>query len=185
MTSPETIARVGIAGWVGESGDVWDTAPVAVLGTIGDDLYLVEIDEGNRERLLVQLVERYARDGLAPRVDIALFGAAGGFFASSLSTFDAWPKSPAELPANVFIDAHHQAAFTQPDDGIVMTVRHALRPDRPPKRCFRFEASKYEDAMRDLTLASRRLRDDLLALARERAPHEVEALRAALALWPA
>jgi hypothetical protein len=178
---PEEVARVALAGWVGESGDVWDTAPALVLGTIGDDLYLVEIDESNRERVLVELIDRHAVGDPSLRIELAFFGAAGGFFASSLDFLDAWPKSSADVPADVFVDDRHRAAFTKAGDDIVVSVRHALRPsDAPPKRRFRFHPSKYEEAMRDLARESRRLRDDLIAVAQQRAPHKVGSLQEAL-----
>ena len=64
-------------------------------------------------------------------------------------------------------------------------VRHALRPsDRPPSRRFRFHSSEYQKVMSDLVRESRRLRDDLIAVAQQRAPEKVESLRAALGSWP-
>jgi hypothetical protein len=197
----ERIARVGLAGWVGERADQWDAPPV--LGIIGDDLYLVEIDAGNRERVLLQLIDRYEAPprsaGAAPlalslfegddrslRIEVVFFGDAGGFFASSMNFLELWPKSPAGIPAEVFVDNHHRAAFTKSGDDIVVSVRHALRPSAgPPKRLLRFLPEKYEAAMSELARESRRLRDDLIAIAQERAPQKVESLQEGFRNWPA
>ena len=128
----EEVARVGLAGWVGESDDYWETPPV-FLGMDGDDLYLVEIDGSNRERVLLELIDRYEVDDRSLRIDIVFFGDAGGVFASSMNFLEHWPKSPADVPADVFVDDHYKAAFTKSGDEIVVSVRHALRPseDRP------------------------------------------------------
>lgn len=180
----EGIARVGLARWVGESECRSDSAPI--LGMIGDDLYLVEIDASKREPVLRELIDTYNVDDRSLRIEIAFFGDAGGFFASSMNFFDLWPKSCADVPADVFIDNHYRAAFTQSGDDIVMKVRHALRPSAgPPKRHFRFLPNKYEEVMADITRESRRLRDDLIALAQERAPEKTASLQEALARWPA
>jgi hypothetical protein len=180
----EGVARVGLAGWVGESEDYWDTR--LVLGIIGDDLYLVEIDGSNRERFLVDLIDDYHVDDRSLRIEIVFFGDAGGFFASPMNFLEHWPKSPADVPAEVFVDERYKAAFTKAGDDIIMSVRHALRrSDGPPKRRFRFHPNKYEEAMSDLARESRRLRDDLLAVAQQRAPQKVESLREAFRLWPA
>ena len=184
QTEPEGIARVGIAAWVGESDDCWDPPPV--LGVVGD-LYLVEIAGGTRERILEELVDTYeAADGRLG-IEIAFFGDAGGFFASSLSFLEHWPKSHADVPADVFIDTHHRAALTltKTGDEIAISVRHALRPiDAPPKRRFRFRSSEYEAAMSELARESRRLRDDLMAVAQQRAPDKIGSLRGAFESWP-
>jgi hypothetical protein len=172
---PEGVARVGLAGWIGESGDLWESP--TVLGTIGDQLYLVEIDGGNRERVLVELIDHYEVDNGGLRVDIVLFGDAGSVFASSLSFLGLWPKSSADVPADVFVDDHYKAAFTKAGEEIIVGVRHALRPkDGPPRRQFRFRPNQYEQAVSDLARESRRLRDDLIALAQQRAPQKVESL---------
>jgi hypothetical protein len=180
----EEVARVGLAGWVGESDDHWDTTPV--LGMIGDELYLVEIDGSNRERFLLELIDRYAIDDRSLRIEIVFFGDAGGFFASSINFLELWPKSPANVPADFFIDNYYKVAFTRAGDEIVMTVRHALRPSAgPPKRRFRFDPNKYQEAMSGLAEESRRLRDDLIAVAQQRAPEKVESLQTACQHWPA
>ncbi|MFI5307346.1 MAG: hypothetical protein ACHQ53_08340, partial [Polyangiales bacterium] len=173
---PEAVARVGLACWVGESERRWDTP--AVLGMIGDELYLVEIDGHNRELVLLDIIDKYDGGDRGLRIEIAFFGDAGGFFASSMDFLEHWPKSPADVPADVFIDNHHKAAFTRSGDDIVMSVRHALRSaEGPPRRRFRFRPHEYEKAMSDLARESRRLRDDLLAAAQESAPQKIESLR--------
>jgi hypothetical protein len=180
----EAVARVGLAGWVGESKDYWDTPPV--LGSIGDELYLVEIDGSNRERILVELVDRYEVDDRSLRIEIVFFGDAGGFFASSMDFLALWPKSAADVPADVFVDNNYKAAFTKAGDEITMSVRHALRPSGgPPKRHLRFRPNEYAAAMCDLARESRRLRDDVIAVAVQRAPQKVESLRDACKAWPA
>jgi hypothetical protein len=180
----EEIARVGIAGWIGESDDVWGMPPV--LGTIGDDLYLVEIEESNRERMILELIDHCDVDDRGLRVEIVFFGDAGGFFASSMNFLEHWPRSPADVPAEVFIDNHYTATFTKADDEITISVRHALRPGGgPPKRRFRFRSTKYEEAMSDLARESRRLRDDLIAVAQQRAPEKLETLQQVFKQWPA
>lgn len=180
----EEVARVGLASWVGESDDHWDTRPV--LGMIGDELYLVEIDGSNRERVLLELIDHYEVADRSLRIEIVFFGNAGGFFASSMNFLELWPKSAADVPADVFVDNHYKAAFTKAGDEVVMSVRHALRPsDGPPKRRFRFRPNKYQEAMSDLARESRRLRDDLIAVAQQRAPEKVESLQEAFKHWPA
>lgn len=179
----EEVARVGIAAWVGESGDAdpWDTPPV--LGVLGDDLYLVEIDASNRERVVQELIDRHELDARSLRIELVFFGSAGGFFASSVSYLELWPKSPADVPAEVFIDDRYEATFTMAGDDVVVSVRHALRrSDGPPRRRLRFRPSTYREAMSDLARESRRLRDDLIAVAQERAPEKVESLVRALDL---
>lgn len=179
----EEIVRVGLAGWIGESDDVWDTP--SVLGTIGDELYLVEIEEGNRERVLLELIDHCELDDRGLRIEILFFGNAGGFFASSINFLEQWPRSPENFPAEIFIDDRYKATFTRADDEIVMSVRHALRPsDGPPRRRFRFRSSKYEEAMSDLAREARRLRDDLIAIAQQRAPEKVESLQQVFKHWP-
>jgi hypothetical protein len=181
MSVAEAVARVGLACWVADRTDVWDTPP-AVLGTIGDDLYLVEIDANNRERIVSELIDRYEAESRTLRIELAFFGGAGGFFASSMHRLAGWPKSPSDVPADIFVDDHYRAAFTHEGGEILVTVRHALRPSGgPPKRRFRFDPNQYQDAMLDLARESRRLRDDLIAKAQQLAPHKVESLRAALA----
>jgi hypothetical protein len=181
----EEVARVGLAGWVRESDDYWETPPV-FLGMNGDDLYLVEIDGSNREGVLLELIERYDVVDRSLRIEIVLFGGAGGFFASSMEFLEHWPKSPADVPADVFIDNHHKAAFTKAGDDIVMSVRHALRPSGgPPRRQLRFAPNKYQEAMADLARESRLLRDDLIAVAQQRAPEKVESLQETFKRWPA
>jgi hypothetical protein len=180
----ERVARVGLACWVGESEDPWDTRPV--LGMIGDELYLIEIDGNNRELVLLDIIDKYKVEDRSLRIEMVFFGDAGGFFASSMNFFELWPKSPADVPADVFVDDRYKAAFTKSGDEIVISVRHALRPsDGPPKRRLRFRPNKYEEAMSDLARESRRLRDDLLAVAQERAPQKVESLQEAFKHWPA
>jgi hypothetical protein len=179
----EAVARVGLAGWVGESDQLWDTPPI--LGIIGE-LYLIEIDESSRERVLLNVVDSYEVDERSLRIEIVFFGDAGGFFASSLNFLELWPKSPADVPAEVFVDNHYKAAFARAGDEITMTVRHALRPsDGPPRRRFRFRPHEYEEAMAHLARESRRLRDDAIASAQQRAPQKVESLREAFKRWPA
>ena len=107
-----------------------------ILGMIGDDLYLVEIDGNSREHVLLELVDRYEVDERSLRIEIVFFGDAGGVFASSMHFLEHWPKSPADVPADVFVDNHCKAAFTKAGDEVFMSVRHALRPsDGPPRRC--------------------------------------------------
>jgi len=174
----EEIARVGLATWVGERADLWETQPV--LGVFGDALYLIEIDESNRERLLLELVDKFDAHDRRLGIEIALFGSAGGFFASPVHFLERWPKSTADLPADVFVDAHYKAAFTELDGEIVMSVRHLLRPAHaPPKRRFRFRPHVYQDAISDLARESGRLLEDLIAVAQERAPQKVEPLHEA------
>ena len=189
QTGPENVARVGIAVWVveseseNESDVLWEPPPV--LGVVGD-LCLVELDADNRERLLQELVDHYSVDEPSLRIEIALFGEAGGFFASSLSFLPHWPRSHAEVPAEVFIDPHHRAAFSAAGDDISFSVRHALRPGAgPPKRQFRFRSDQYATAISSLAQEARRLRDDLLAVARLRAPEKAASLRDAFDSWPA
>jgi hypothetical protein len=160
-----------------------DAAPV--LGIVGDGLYLVEIDESTRERVLLNLIDDCEVDEPGSlRIDLVFFGDAGGVFASSLDFLELWPKSAAELPTEVFVDDHYNAAFSPTDDGVVVTVRHARRPDGPPRRCLRFGAIQYEEAMTHLVRESRRLRAELLANAQQRAPHKLDALRESLERWP-
>jgi hypothetical protein len=154
------------------------------LGTIGDELYLVEIDGANRERVLGELIDRFEGDDRSLRIEIVFFGSAGGFFASSLTFLESWPKSLADLPADVFIDHHHRAAFARAGDEVVISVRHALRPsDGPAKRRFRFRPDEYRKAISDLARESRCIRDELIAIAQHRAPAKVDSLRAALERW--
>jgi hypothetical protein len=175
----EQVARVGLAGWVGESEDPWDEP--LVLGMTGDELYLVEIDASNRERVLEELIDRHEVGARSLGIEIVFFGDAGGFFASSLSFLELWPKSAAEIPAEVFVDDHYKAAFTQSGDEIVVSVRHARRPSGgPPRRRFRFRQDRFQEAMSELARESQRLGDDLIELAQERAPEKVESLREAL-----
>lgn len=179
----EEVARVGIAGWVSESHQVWESPP-PVLGTIGDELYLVEIDSHNRERVLGELIDRYEGDDRSLRIEIVFFGTAGGFFASSLSFLESWPKSPADVPADIFIDHHHRAAFSTTGDEVAISVRHALRPaNGPAKRQLRFRCDAYQKAISDLSRESRSIRDELITIAQRRAPAKVESLRAALERW--
>jgi hypothetical protein len=179
----ESVARVGLAGWVGEREYGLDAPPV--LGVMGGELQLVEIAGGNRELILRDLVEQYQVDDRSLGIEIAFFGDAGGFFASSMNFFERWPECPADMPAEVLVDDHHKAAFTKSGDEVVMTVRHARRPsDGPPRRRLRFRPNEYEQAMIDVARDSRRLRDDLIAVAKERAPQKLESLRAAMELWP-
>jgi hypothetical protein len=178
----EEVARVGLACWVGQSERDWD-APV--LGMIGDELYLVEIDGSNRERVLRDLMDMYEVDDRSLRIEIALFGDAGGFFSSPLSFLGLWPKSPADVPAEVFVDSYYKAVFTDAAGEIVMSVRHAMRPSGgPPKRRFRFRSNKYEGLMSDLTRQARSVRDDLIALAQQRAPDRVASLQEAFDAGP-
>ncbi len=180
----EGVARVGLAMWVGESQHRWDTE--TVLGTIGDELYLIEIDASNRERFVLDLVDNHGAGDGALRIEIVFFGDAGGVFASSLDFLELWPKSPADIPADVFVDDRYKAAFTRAGDEIIVSVRHALRPSGgPARRRFRFHPNAYEQAISDLRRESRRLRDEIIAIAQQRAPEHVEALRGAFARWPA
>jgi hypothetical protein len=179
----EEVARVGLAAWVGQSEHDGDASPV--LGMIGDELYLVEIDESSRERVLLQVMDMYELDDRSLRIEIALFGDAGGFFSSPLSFLGLWPKSPADIPAEVYIDSYYKAAFTDAAGDIVMSVRHAMRPgDGPPKRRFRFRANRYGELMSDLARQSRTVRDDLIALAQQRAPDRVASLQEAFDAGP-
>jgi hypothetical protein len=178
----EEVARVGLAGWIGTSVAGFDSLPL--LGTIGDDLYLVEIDESNRDRVLLGIIDDYkvANHELAdrsPRIEVVFFGKAGGFLASSMEFLDLWPKSHAEMPTDVFVDNHRRAAFTHADGEVVVSVRHALRPSGAPQRRFRFHPNQYQQAMSQLARESRRLRDDLIAIARQRAPEKAKALQKA------
>jgi hypothetical protein len=180
----EYVARVGLAGWLGEGEDYWDTP--TVLGAIGDERYLIEIDERNRDRALSDLIDDHDGGDRSLRIEIVCFGEAGGFFASSLHFLGCWPKSAAELPAEVFVDDHYRAAFTKIGDEIAMTVRHALRRgDGRPMRRFRFHPDAYAQAMSELARESRRLRGDLITVAEQRAPQKVGSLREALKDWPA
>jgi hypothetical protein len=52
----ESVARLGLACWVGESEDPWDMR--RVLGMIGDELYLVEIDGSNSDSFVRQHSQR-------------------------------------------------------------------------------------------------------------------------------
>jgi len=177
----EGVVRVGLAAWIGENQHRWDTE--TVLGTIGDDLYLVEIDASNRERVLRDLIDNHEADDRSLRIEIVFFGDAGGVFASSLVFLELWPRSPADVPADVFVDDRYKAAFTKAGDEITVSVRHALRPSSgPPRRRFRFRPNTYEEAISDLTRESRRLRDELIAVALQRAPEKVESLQAAFKL---
>jgi hypothetical protein len=66
-----------------------------------------------------------------------------------------------------------------------VSVRHALRPSAgPPRRQFRFRPNEYQEAMSDLARESRRLRDDLIAVAQQRAPEKVESLQDAFKHLP-
>jgi hypothetical protein len=180
----ESVARVALAGWIGESKHRWDAPPV--LGMIGDELYLVEIDDRSRELVLRELIEKHQVTDAGLRIEIVLFGDAGGFFACSMNFFELWPKSLAGLPADVFVDNRYKAVFTKSGDEVVMSVRHAFRPgDGPPTRRFRFRPKQYEEAVSTLARESQRLRADLIAVARERAPEKVEALQEAFKRWPA
>jgi hypothetical protein len=130
----------------------------------------------------VELIDRHEVADRSLRIDIVFFGNAGGFFAGSLSFLELWPKSPADVPADVLIDTHYRATFTKADDAIVVSVRHAMRRgDGPPRRQLRFRPGKYQEAMSELARESRRLRDDLIAIAQQRAPEKLESLRAAFA----
>lgn len=172
----EEVARVGLAGWVRQSEQGWDEP--RVLGVLGDELYLVEIDASNRERVLLDLVETHGVDDHGVRIELALFGEGGGFFSSSMNFLELWPKVAADMPAEVFVDSYYKAAFTEHAGEIVMSVRHAMRPaDGPPKRRFRFPRNKYEQAMSELERASRSIRDDLIAAAQQRAPEKVDSIR--------
>jgi hypothetical protein len=83
-------------------------------------------------------------------------------FASSMDFLDLWPRSSADLPADVFIGNHYRAAFTESGDGLVMNVRHVLRPS-----------------------AGRAQARLSITLAQECAPEKVASLQDALARWPA
>jgi hypothetical protein len=181
----EEVARVGIAAWVGESDEEWGTP---VLGMIGDELYLVEIGGSQRERVLLELIERHEVGEGGLGIEIVFFGNAGGIFASSVEFLERWPKSSADVPADVFIDNYYKVALTKVDDGdeIVMSVRHVLRPGAgPPKRRLRFRPNEYQEAISELAREARRLRDDLIAVAEQRAPEKVESLHDAFQDWPA
>jgi len=180
----EEIVRVGLALWVGQGEDLWETTQV--LGVLGDDLCLVEIDASNRDRILADVVDNYEVHDRMLRSEIVLFGDAGGFFACSIEFLELWPKSLADLPSDVFIDDRYKAVFTRAGDRVVMIVRHARRPSGGvPTRQFRFGSRKYEETVSDLAAASRRLRDDLVTVAQQRAPQIVESLRETLENWPA
>ena len=187
MVDVEGVGRLALAVWFDASGDRLDT--LTVLGIAGDDSYLLEIDEANRERLVRDIVDNYdVLAGIAPtlRIEIAVFGKRGGFFASSMDFLERWPKSSAEVPADIFIDDHYKAAFTNVGDEIVVSVRHALRPsDGPPRRRLRFPPNEYEEAIAHFAAASRRIRDDLITAAEQRAPGKIGVLLAAFRHWPA
>ena len=71
-------------------------------------------------------------------------------------------------------------------DEIVVSVRHALRPsDGPPRRRLRFPPNEYEEAIAHFAAASRRIRDDLITAAEQRAPGKIGVLLAAFRHWPA
>src|SRR5262245_6574991 len=126
MSEIEAVSRVGLAGWVGGSGsEQWWETPT-VLGIIGDDLHLIEIDGGNRERLVLELVDNYDIDAGSLRIDLVFFGDEGGFFASSMHFLELWPRSVADVPADVLIDNHNRAAFTKEGDEVVVSIRHAM-----------------------------------------------------------
>ncbi len=183
MADVEGIGRVGLAVWFDGSDQRWATLPV--LGIAGDDSYLVEIDRPNRERIILDIVESYAVEVRGLRIEVAFFGKDGGFFASPMNFLELWPKSRADVPADVFIDDHYKAAFTREGDEIVVNVRHALRPsDGPPRRRLRFPSSEYQAAMSNLAQESESLRDDLIEAAQERAPQKVRALLAAFRRLP-
>jgi hypothetical protein len=177
---PEYVARVGLAGWIGESDDEWDPPPV--LGVLGEDLCLVELDASNRERILLELVERFDVADPVVRIELVFFGDAGGFFASSMRFLPLWPKSAQELPAEALVDERYRATFVEAEGEVVISVRHALRPDAPPRRQLRFHASAYQDTIAELALASTRLRDELIAVAEQRAPEKVASLLRAFEL---
>jgi hypothetical protein len=178
MADLEGIERVGFAVWFDGSDHRWDTLPV--LGIVGDDSYLFEIDGTNRERLLLDIVDNYDVEARGLRIEVAFFGKDGGFFASPMNFLELWPKSAADLPADVFIDERYRAAFSRVGDEIVVSVRHALRPsDGPTRRRLRFRPNEYEETIAHLAEESERLRDDLITAAQERAPQKVRALMAA------
>jgi len=141
-----------------------------------NDTRLVKECLSGNESAWAQLIDKYKGDDPALRIAIVFFGDAGGFFASSMEFFELWPKSAADVPADVLVDNHYRAAFTRSGDEIVVSVRHALRPsDGPPRRRIRFHSSKYEEAMSDLARESRRLRDDLISVAQVEARAIVDA----------
>lgn len=183
MADAEGVGRVGLAVWTHEIGhSIWDAPPV--LGMVGDEC-LIEIDDGNRERVILDLVAKYEVDAPDLRIEAAFFGYVGGFFASPMDFLGHWPGSAAAVPADVFIDPHYKAAFTAEGDAIVVSVRHALRPSGPPKRQLRFHPKQYEDAISHLAQQSRRLREELISAAQQRAPQKVAALQKAFERWPA
>lgn len=181
----EEVVRVGLAGWVGQSDEDGDEPPY--LGMIGDDadLYLLEIDAGNRARLLPELIDHCEVDDRGLRVELVFFGSAGSCFASAIHYLQHWPKSAADVPAEVFIDTHYKASFTSTGDEIAVSVWNALRPGGPPKRRFRIRADSYEQAIGELAREARRLRDELIAIAQQRAPEKVAALQSVFRHWPA
>lgn len=178
----EAVARVGVAAWIGEHA--YREAPSPLLGIIGDELYLVELHDGSRARIAIDIVDRFEGDIGGLRIELALFGAGGGFFACSMRYLELWPKSAAQVPVEVFLDNYHKAAFTITGDEVVLTVRHALRPTAAPRRQLRFRSGEYESAMAQLADESCRLRDDLIVVAEQRAPEKVEALQEAFTHWP-
>lgn len=180
MADPiETVARCGLAAWASESHELWETP--TVLGIVGE-LQLIEIVAGNRGRVVADLVDRHDLHEPKLLVELAFFGEEGGFFASPIPYLELWPKSAAELPAEVFVDDRYKAAFTYEADGVIVTVRHPLRPSAPPRRRLRFRSGAYEAAMIELAMESRRLCDDLIAHAQRSAPEKVESIRSALDL---
>ena len=183
MADVEGIGRVGLAVWFDGGDRRWDTLPV--LGIVGDDSYLVEIDGPNRERIILGIVDSYDVDARGLRIEIAFFGKDGGFFASPMNFLELWPKTPAGVPADVFIDDHYKAAFTSAGDEILVSVRHVLRPSGgPSRRRLRFRSNEYEETISRLAEESEHLRDDLIAAAQERAPQKVRALQAAFRRLP-
>jgi hypothetical protein len=170
--------------WVAQGEDLWETPQI--LGVLGDELCLVEIDVSNRDRLLADVVDNYEVRDRTLRSEVVLFGDAGGFFACSVEFLELWPKALSDLPSDVSIDSRYKAVFTRAGDQVVMSVRHARRfSGGAPTRLFRFDSRIFEKTLSDLATASRRLRDDLLAVAQQRAPQIVESLRETLRNWPA
>ena len=69
MVDVEGVGRLALAVWFDASGDRLDT--LTVLGIAGDDSYLLEIDEANRERLVRDIVDNYdVLAGIAPTLRI-------------------------------------------------------------------------------------------------------------------
>lgn len=178
MTEAERVVRVGHAVWFDGCEHLRGTP--SILGMVGDDGYLVEIDGANRERLILDMIDSCATGARSLRIEMAFFGRAGNFFASPVNFIEHWPRSSTDMPADVFIDERYKATFTRAGDEVVVNVRHALRPPGgPQRRRLRFGSNEYDEMLSHLEQEAHRLRDDLVTAALERAPAKVGVLQAA------